>query len=230
MSPARSGVVAVVPARGGSKGLPGKNLVRLGGRPLIAWTIAAALKAKLVDRVLVTTDDRAIAAAARRAGAEVVDRPKSLARDATPVLDAVRHALETAAPEAELVLLLQPTSPLRTAARVDEAVRLLRRRDADTVVAVSAPEVHPWRCVRFAKGRMRFAVPRPSRRLNRQDYPEVYAINGALYLTRAGLVRRGKLYGPKVEPLVMSSAEAVDIDDAADLALAAHHLRRRPHA
>jgi CMP-N-acetylneuraminic acid synthetase len=172
MSSRSDAVVAVIPARGGSKGIPRKNLVRLGGRPLIAYTIEAARRARLVDAVLVTTDSPEIARAARRLGAEIpFRRPRALAGDAVSVVEAARHAVRWLAEQGrkpEIVVLLQPTSPLRSAARIDEAVRLLRRRRADTVVSVREPETHPWQCVRFAKGRMRFAVPRPARRLNRQ--------------------------------------------------------------
>jgi CMP-N-acetylneuraminic acid synthetase len=126
-----------------------------------------------------------------------------------------------------VVALLQPTSPLRGSARVDEAIRLLERGRADTVVGVCAPPVHPWQCVRFQGGRMRFAVPRPARRLNRQDYPEVYALNGALYVTRAENILAGRLYGRRVLPLVMEPWESVDVDEPADLALAEYFLRRK---
>lgn len=231
MFSATNRVLAVIPARAGSKGIPGKNLVRLGGKPLIAWTIAAALDARLLDRVIVSTDSEEIARVARRLGAEVPFlRPRELARDSTPVVSALRHALSAAGGEPELVALLQPTSPLRGSARIDEAVRLLRRERADTVVAVSEPSVHPWQCVRFAKGRMRFAMPRPARRLNRQEYPEMYALNGALHLTRAEFIRRGRLYGGRVEPLLLDPWEAVDIDEPGDLSLAEYHLRRRARA
>lgn len=231
MSSRSDAVVAVIPARGGSKGIPRKNLARLGGRPLISYTIAAARRAKLVGAVLVTTDSPEIARAARRLGAETpFRRPRALAGDAVSVVEAARHAVRWLAGQGrmpEIVVLLQPTSPLRGAARVDEAVRLLRRRRADTVVSVREPETHPWQCVRFEKGRMRFAVPRPARRLNRQEYPPVHALNGALYAVRAELLLEGKLYGPRVEPLVMEAWESVDIDEPADLALAEHLLKSR---
>lgn len=222
-----SKALAVIPARGGSRGILGKNLVTLGGRPLIAFTISAALDASEIDRVIVTTDSPEIAAVARRCGAEVPFlRPQALARDATPVADAVRHAVESVG-AARTVVLLQPTSPLRGARRIDEALRLLRRKNADTVVSVCEPAAHPWQCVKFNGGRMRFAVPRPARRLNRQEFPRVYALNGAIYAARAEHFLSGKIYGPKVLPLVMEAWESVDIDDSDDLALAEFYLKRR---
>lgn len=222
--------LALIPARGGSKGFPGKNLARLGGRPMLAYTIEAARRAKGVTRVLVSTDSPEIAAAARRLGAEAPFlRPKAIAGDRSPVMQAVLHALdwleEREGWKPERLLLLQPTSPLRGRPRVEQALRLLSR--ADTVVGVSKPPVHPWRCVRFEKGRMSFAVPRPKRRLERQDFPEFFAINGSLYLTRTETVRKGGLYGRRVLPLVMEPWESVDVDEPSDLALAEHYLRLR---
>jgi CMP-N-acetylneuraminic acid synthetase len=234
MSSRPDAVVAIIPARGGSKGFPGKNLARLGGLPMIAHTIRAARRARLVDRVIVTTDSPAIARVARKHGAEVPFlRPRALATDAAPVLEAATHAarwLDERGETPRTIVLLQPTSPLRGAARVDEAIRLMRRSRADTVVSVREPDAHPWQCVRFEDGRMRFAVPRPKRRLNRQDYPVVHALNGALYAARAELILRGRLYGRRVVPLVMDAWESVDVDEPADLALAAHHLKSRSRA
>ena len=231
MSSRSDAVVAVIPARGGSKGIPRKNLVRLAGRPLIAYTIEAAKRSRLVGSVLVTTDSPEIARAARRLGAEIpFRRPRALSGDAVSVVEAARHAvrwLEAQGRKPEIVVLLQPTSPLRGAARIDQAVRLLRRSGADTVVGVREPETHPWQCVRFKNGRMRFAVARPARRLNRQEYPTVHALNGALYAVRADVLLAGRLYGRRVEPLIMEPWESVDIDEPADLALAEYLMKTR---
>jgi CMP-N-acetylneuraminic acid synthetase len=228
---ARTGrVLALIPARAGSKGIPDKNLTQLGGKSLIAYTIEAARGSRLIDRVIVTTDSKEIAARARRAGAEVPFlRPRALATDRSPVIDAARHALDWLSSrggwEPEIVALLQPTSPLRSSARIDEAIRLLRRGRADTVVGVCRPAVHPWKCVLFSGGRMSYAVPRPKHPVARQSYPEVHAINGALYVTRAENILAGRVYGPRVLPLVMDAWESVDIDEPADLALAEHYLK-----
>src|ERR671933_1940916 len=125
-------ILGLIPARGGSKGIPGKNLAPLCGRPLLAWTVGAACAAGSLDRVVVSTDSDEIAAAARELGADVLERPAELARDDTPMRDVVLHALEELG-RPEVLALLQPTSPLRRAAHVDEAVALLRRSGADCV-------------------------------------------------------------------------------------------------
>src|SRR5437764_11026274 len=122
-------MLALIPARGGSKGIPRKNLAPVAGKPLLVWTIEVARAAASVDRVVVSTDDAEIAETARSARAEVLERPVELAGDETPMAAVVRHAVEALAPE--IVVLLQPTSPLRTARHVDEAVSLL---DGDGVV------------------------------------------------------------------------------------------------
>src|SRR5438067_1066409 len=130
-------VVALIPARGGSKAIPRKNVAPLGGRPLLAWSVDAARESRAVTRTVVSTDDEEIAAAARGLGAEVLDRPVALAADETPMRDVIEHALaELARPD--VLVLLQPTSPLRRARHVDEAVELLRATGADPALRVRA--------------------------------------------------------------------------------------------
>lgn len=225
-------VLALIPARGGSKGIKDKNLAKLGGKPLIAHSIAAARRAKAVTRVVVTTDSPRIAAAARRLGAEAPFlRPPELSNDAAPMIGAVQHALAWLEGRdgwiPDVVVLLQPTSPLRGKGRIDEAIRLLERKKADAVVGVCEPAVHPWKCVRFDGGKMRYAVGRPKGPVNRQEFPEAYAVNGALYVSRVKNVERGSLYGKKVLPLVMGARESVDIDGPEDLALAEFYISGR---
>src|SRR5207253_4129882 len=125
---------ALVPARGGSKGIPRKNLALLAGKPLLAWTLEAARGAESVTRVVVSTDDDEIAAAARHLGAEVLRRPAELAADDVPMLPVIRNGLDTF--QCDVLVLLQPTSPLRGAEHVDGAVRLLLETGADKVVSV----------------------------------------------------------------------------------------------
>src|SRR5919206_1460637 len=128
-------VLGLIPARGGSKGIPGKNLAPVCERPLIAWTIGAACSASRLDRVVVSTDSDEIAAIARELGADVLARPAELARDETPMRDVLLHALDELG-RPEILVLLQPTSPLRRAEHVDAAVALLRATGADCVVSV----------------------------------------------------------------------------------------------
>src|ERR671933_1130136 len=135
--------LGLIPARGGSKGIPGKNLAPVCGRPLVAWTIGAACAARSLDRVVVSTDSEEIATTARELGADVLERPAELARDETPMREVVLHALEQLG-RPEVLALLQPTSPLRRAQHVDEAAGLLRETGgAAAFRALEGP--HPYR-------------------------------------------------------------------------------------
>jgi len=220
MAPAEA--VALVPARGGSKGIPRKNLAPLAGRPLLAWTLDAASAAETVTRVVVSTDDGDIAAAA--GDAEVLRRPKELATDETPMVDVVRHALGELG-RLDVLVLLQPTSPLRRAEHVDGAVRLLLETGADSVVSVvEVPHRYGAESLmELENGRLTVR----SQPTIRQQQPRLYARNGpavlALRPERLGEV----LYGADVRAYVMSERDSLDVDTPEDLELAELLLSRR---
>ncbi len=226
------GVLAVIPARGGSKGLPGKNLRMLAGRPLIAWTIGDALASGCLDRVVVSTDAPDIAAEARRRGAEVPFlRPAELAGDATPTLPVLRHAVaELEAREGYrpgLVVALQPTSPLRGPESIREAVAKMADPRVDSVVSVCPAEHSPYLLRRLEGDR---AVPfldvDPLRGgLRRQDLPPVYRLNGAVYAFRRDNLLGDEPYGAEVRAVVMENWRSVDIDREEDLVVAEAFLR-----
>ena len=190
-------MLAVIPARGGSKGLPGKNIRSFAGLPLIAHTISFARMCPQIDRCIVSTDAAEIAAVARQHGADVPFlRPAELATDDAPVWPALRHALEQAERDErstyDFLLLLDPTSPGREPADVAEAVeRLQRAPEADGVIAVSRPDFNPaWTCVIQRDGWMADLDAAGAGHERRQEAPVVYRINGALYLWRTAFVRR----------------------------------------
>lgn len=212
-------VVGLIPARGGSKGIPRKNLEQVGGKPLLAWTVEAALAASELTQVVVSTDDDEIAAAA---GVEVLRRPPELAADDTPMLDVVRHAVAALAPD--VVVLLQPTSPLRRAEHVDACVRLLLESGADAVVTVvEVPHrFRPDSLLDVVDGR---AVARGGAR-TRQEKELVYARNGPAVLARRADRLGDDLYGGDVRPFVMDERDSLDVDDPFDLELADLLLRR----
>jgi len=220
--------VAVIPARGGSKGIPRKNVALLAGRPLIAYSIEAARRARSVDRVLVSTDDREIAAVAKREGAEAPFlRPAALAGDAVPGVDVVLHAVtwlaEQQGTEPQDVVCLQPTSPLRTAEDVDAAIDLLRANDGDAVVSVTPMEGHPyWAKKVLADGRLAdFLDAGRWQRLPRQQLPPAYVLNGAIYAARrAFLVAKRSYYGDRTYAYVMPTERSLDVDTPWDLYLA----------
>lgn len=219
-------VLGIVPARGGSKGIPRKNLAAVGGRPLLAYTAAAALASRRLTRVVVSTDDREIAEAARSLGLEVPFlRPPELAADETPMLAVLQHALRELKQggfSADAVVLLQPTSPLRRAEHIDRALDLLESTGADSVVSVvEVPHQYsPSAVMRLEQGRLRPYAEGPTI-TRRQDKPLVYARNGpAVLAVRARVLERGALYGDDCRPLVMAAEESVDIDGPGDLAAA----------
>jgi CMP-N-acetylneuraminic acid synthetase len=213
-------VAGLIPARGGSKGIPRKNLAPLAGKPLLHWAIDAARAADTVTRIVVSTDDDEIAAAA--GDVEVLRRPAELAADETPMLDVVRHALEHVEP-CDVLVLLQPTSPLRRPEHIDEAVALLLETGADTVVSVvDVPHRYePSSLMELRDGRL-VARSEPT---TRQAKARLYARNGPAILgLRPGTLGEG-LYGGEVVGYVMDEADSLDVDTPYDLELAELLLR-----
>jgi CMP-N-acetylneuraminic acid synthetase len=230
-------VLGVVTARGGSKALPGKNLKLLAGKPLIAYTIEAALQSEALDRLILSTDDPAIAAAGLASGCEVpFMRPAELARDETLHLPVVVHAarwmLEHEDYRADAVMTLQPTSPLRQAEDIRASIELLERTGADSVLSVSEvpAHAHPMRTLRLdaEDNAVLFVNGDPvRRRINRrQDLPPAWVMNGAIYvcLTRILLSAEPSLYGDRVVAYRMPPERAVSIDNAEDWAAAERAL------
>jgi CMP-N,N'-diacetyllegionaminic acid synthase len=215
--------IAIIPARGGSKSLPRKNLRAVLGRTLLDYAVRAGLDARSVDRTLVTTEDAEIARAAREMGAELVDRPPELATDESPTVDAVLHAidaLEARGVPVGTVVLLQPTSPLRTAADVDAAVELHAEGGCDSVVSVARNGHPPQWSFTIEGGLLRPLMGDGYLRMRRQDVPPSYATVGAVFVASPAALRRfGGFYGDMVRPYVMPSERSVDVDSELDLAL-----------
>jgi CMP-N-acetylneuraminic acid synthetase len=205
-----------VPARGGSKGLPNKNLLPIAGEPLVARAVRIALEAELLNGVVCSTDSDEIVAAAAAAGAEVVRRPAELAGDDSPTEDALIHVLDTLGTEPDYVVTLEPTSPLRTARLIDECVRRAIENDADAVITV-APSVESWG--RLENGVFRHLDPAAPRR--RQLRTPLYRESSTVYVTRSSYLRAAR--SVLAEPLyavVVDEHEAVDVNTAEDVAVA----------
>jgi CMP-N-acetylneuraminic acid synthetase len=227
-------VLALIPARGGSKGLPGKNVTPLVGQSLVARAGAAARASGVVDRVMVSTDDEAIAEEARRSGIDVpFMRPVQLAGDETPMLPVVRHAvdaLEQAGWPVEIVVLLQPTSPLRKPSHIREAVTRLRAGGVDSVVSVVELPRHmsPDYVMRIEDGELRPFLPGGERLTRRQEARPAYVRDGTVYaFWRTTLVRHGSIYGEHCVPLIVPAGDSITIDTADDWAEAERRLRAR---
>ncbi len=220
-------VLALITARGGSKGLPRKNVLPLAGRPLIAWSIKAAQEAVCTPRVVVSTDDEEIAQAARQWGAEVpFMRPAALAQDDSPHLEVILHALawleQNQDYRPEWVLLLQPTSPLRSGRDIDEAFALARAQGAASVVSVQQAPSPPHLLQTIdGQGRLKPFLPPGPGYQRRQDFPAVYALNGAIYLTRRGMIMEKRvLLDQETLALVMPAERSLDVDTPWDFHLA----------
>lgn len=210
-------VLAVIPARGGSKGVPGKNIRKVGGKPLIAWTIEAAHAAKRVDRTILSSDDATIIREARAFGCEVpFVREARLADDKTPTMEVVLDALERC-PGYAWVVLLQPTSPLRTGSDIDEAIQACIERKAPSCVSVTLARESPyWMYNLGPDGRLNplLAQRMPTRR---QELPAVYALNGAIYVARSDWLRRErKFVGEETVAYEMPAERSLDIDTESD--------------
>jgi CMP-N-acetylneuraminic acid synthetase len=218
-------ICAIVPARGGSRGIPRKNLRPFLGRPLVCHAVDAGLGATLVERVIVSTDDPEIAAVARAAGAETPFlRPAALATDETPTLPVLQHAvrwLEQHGTAVSTVVVLQPTSPLRSAAHVDAAVRLFLDSGAESVASVCEVDHSPYWMHRLDGDRLVPFAPEGAAYLRRQDLPPVYRLNGAIYVTRRPVVMdQARVLGDDTRAFVMDRQRSIDIDDELDFQLA----------
>ncbi|MFA4932782.1 MAG: acylneuraminate cytidylyltransferase family protein [Caldisericia bacterium] len=227
-------VLAVIPARGGSKEIPRKNIFSLSGRPLIEYTFEAAKGSKLINRTIVSTDDNEIAEVGRRNGIDVpFMRPKELAEDNTPTLPVIRHAVEFIEKEhgykPDIVMLLQPTAPLRKSHHIDEALRLLMNNpDADSVVSVTEVphQYNPYFVMKIEDDLLKFYNEDAIKYTRRQGLPKAYSRNGAIYAFRLEtLNEKNSLYGDTCLPYIMSFEESVNIDSVYDFKIAEMLLR-----
>jgi CMP-N,N'-diacetyllegionaminic acid synthase len=211
-------LLALIPARGGSKGLPRKNVLSAAGRPLLAWTIEAARSARTVDRVIVSSDDDEIISVAAEYGCEPpFRRPATLATDNATSIDVVMHALGEI-PTVDYVVLLQPTSPLRTAEDIDRAFYLMMERDAPACVSVCVADQSPYWMYKLEGGdRLVSLVPRPPEAHRRQDLPDVYVLNGAIYIAQCEWLRHHRDFvGADTVAYRMPRQRSLDIDSEED--------------
>ncbi len=218
-------IIALITARGGSKGLPRKNLLNLAGKPLIAWTILAAKKSVYIDRIILSSDDNEIIDISRKYGAEVFfKRPKSLALDETPSIDVAKHAIEWLKKEKnesyDYLLLLQPTSPLRNSLHIDQAILLLdsaKEKNIDSIISVSEPNVMPYNMKVLNSKGLLIDFLQDNKYTRRQDMPTVFGVNGAIYLTKIDtIIKDNNFFGKRCKPFIMEKKYSIDIDDEFD--------------
>lgn len=228
-------VLAVIPARGGSKGLPGKNIKILADKPMITWSIEAAKQSEYVDRVIVSTEDEEISQVSLEYGAEIPFlRPKKLALDDTPSSDAILYTIERLQRDEnvkyDIILLLQPTSPLRTCRHIDEAIKgFIDKWDMfDSAISVSELE-HPvyWnRIVGENKELKNYLEYDKNQQTRRQNFDKLYRLNGAVYLAKTEIFAANKSFEcEKSMAYVMDKQSSVDVDDIEDFKLAEYYIR-----
>jgi len=231
-----SRVLGIVPARGGSKRVPRKNLRLLGGKPLVVWAIEAAMKAQRLTRVVLSSDDEQILALSRGAGANVLAlrRPDELSTDSALAIEYVHHvAAELNAMGEEVfdaVAIVQPSSPFTLGEDIDATVDLLLRSDADSAVSVMQVEhaVHPLKLKRLEGTRLVPYLEEERGRMTEHDMPPVYVRNGSVYASRRATLERGSIIGESSRGHVMPRERSLDINDELDLAFAEFLLERRP--
>ena len=214
--------LAIIPARGGSKRLPRKNLLDLCGRPLIAWTIEAGRESEYVDKVVVTSDDNEILEISEKFGANTIKRPNELASDTATTFDAIKHVIENTE-KYDYIVLLQPTSPLRNSKHIDEAIELLESKNADAVISVCEMDHSPlWSNTLPEDGSMRHFLRDEILNKRSQDLEKYYRLNGAIYICQTDklLENKGFFLKNNVFSYIMDKICSIDIDDEFDFLVA----------
>lgn len=214
--------LAIVPARGGSKRLPGKNKRNIAGKPLIAWSIEAGTTSRYIDKIAVTSDDLDILEISQKYGADSIQRPEHLATDSATTFDAILHAINIIPQKFDYIVLLQPTSPLRFNTHVNEAIDLLIEKKADAVISVCEVEHSPlWSNSLPDSMSMDHFLREEIKNKRSQDLATYYRLNGAIYICKTEVLLKNKSFFPneKSFAFVMNKKNSIDIDDHIDFKL-----------
>jgi CMP-N,N'-diacetyllegionaminic acid synthase len=210
--------LAIIPARGGSKRLPRKNILNLAGKPLIAWSIEAGLNSEYIDKVIVTSDDDEILEISRKFGADIIKRPDELASDTATTFDAIKHTVENLK-KYDYIVLLQPTSPLRKEEHIDQAIELLKEKNADAIVSVCEMDHSPlWSNILPEDLSMKNFLREEVLNKRSQDLEKYYRINGAIYIckTEKLLENKGFFLKENIFAYIMDRNSSIDIDEEID--------------
>jgi len=221
-------ILAIIPARGGSKGIPRKNIKLLAGKPLIAWTIEEAKKSKYIDRLILSSEDDEIIRVAKEWGCEVpFVRPKELAEDDTPGIEPVLHVINTLPEIYDYVCLLQPTSPLRSSVDIDRAIEMCIKNNSNSCVSVTEVTEHPY--LMYTTNEDKLSPLFPNMDINRrQDLPKIFKLNGAIYFAAVNQVLNEKrLVNDKTLGYVMAKEFSIDIDNNIDFELCNNVLMKK---
>ena len=212
-------VLAIIPARGGSKGIPKKNVKLLAGKPLIAWTIQEAKKSKYIDRLILSSEDEEIIRIAKEWGCEVpFVRPAELAKDDTPGIEPVLHAMKALDEKYDYVVLLQPTSPLRLVDDIDRCIETCVSSSAPSCVSVTEVNQHPYLMYKIdKKGSLEPFRDQKNEIHRRQDLPLVYILNGAVYVSKTNRIEKTRAFVmPETIAYIMPKERSYDIDTELD--------------
>jgi CMP-N,N'-diacetyllegionaminic acid synthase len=216
-------VLAVILARGGSKRLPNKNILELGGKPLIAWSIEEGLKNKYIDNLIVSSDSENILDIAGNYGANLIKRPNELASDTASTFDAIEHTINNIQNPYDYIILLQPTSPFRTNKHIDEAFESLFGKKADAIISVTEMEHNPeWGNILPKNGSMVNFINRELVNVRSQDLDQYYRLNGAIYICKTKSLLKEKTFFIKenIYAYKMDSESSIDIDLEIDFQIA----------
>ena len=214
--------LAIIPARGGSKRLPRKNILDLCGKPLISWSIEAALKSKYISKVVVSSDDEEILNISSNFGADIIKRPYELANDTATTFDAIKHTINNLE-KYDYIVLLQPTSPLRNENQIDEAIELLEEKQADAIVSVCEMDHSPlWSNTLPEDGNMRGFLREEILNKRSQDLEKYYRLNGAVYICKTDKLLENKSFFLKdnIFAYIMDRKSSIDIDEEIDFLFA----------
>jgi len=223
-------ILAIIPARGGSKGIRRKNLQKLSGKPLIAHTIIAAKKTKSINKIIVSTDDKEIGKISKNNGAEVPFlRPKQISKDTSSTIEVIKHALkflqENQSYVPDIIILLQPTSPLRTSQLITKTINTLKKSKATSVITVSKITKHPYASYWLKNDFLKPFEKNSTKYSRRQEFPDLFFPTGAVYTFWYDTLKKfNSLHGPKIKPIVVQD-EDIDIDNLRDLFFAEMMLK-----
>lgn len=221
-------ILGIIPARGGSKGIPHKNIVDLCGKPLISYTIEAGLKSNYIDYLMVSTDDNEIASLSKELGAQIPFlRPKELASDKSKTLDAILHATNNLYDMGMVfddLVLLQPTQPLRTAEDIDRAIEKYFENGCKDLASVSEVDDNPI-LIRFIKDDELIPILNMLSTCRRQDMPQYYRVNGCIYINNIRNLNENTSFNDNIIPYIMKKEHSIDIDDYFDLEVAGLYLK-----
>jgi len=223
-------ILGIIPARAGSKSIKDKNIKPLAGRPLIAWSIKAGLKCKAIDKLVVSTDSKKYAQLSQFYGAEIIDRPSALAQDDSAMIPVLQHAVKTVekkGTKVSLVVLLDPTSPLRQVKDIEKCLLLIKKPQTDSVATVCETEHNPYYVMAGVNNDyLNYPLFKPQKQIHRrQDAPKVFRLNAAVYVIKKEVLMKGKIFTQKTRVVEMSQEQSSHIDSLVDFRYAEFLLK-----